>query len=192
MAGASIAAGIASLDIMPTLDFIALWPTVTVVVIAAVIDFRTQRIPNWLTGPFLVAGLIMSGVRHGWGGLGESLVAALIATVILGLFCYLGGMGIGDLKLCAGIGSWIGPSQLASALVMTGLAGGLIALCWSLAGGFLRQTLRGVAALIRGFANRGFQPNETIVLANPLIRRMPYAPAIAIGTICSFLGRHQG
>ena len=40
----------------------------------------------------------------------------------------MGGMGAGDVKLCAAIGAWIGPYQLILALVMTGLVGGVMAL----------------------------------------------------------------
>ena len=50
----------------------------------------------------------------------------------------MGGMGAGDVKLCAAIGAWIGPMQLIYALVFTGLAGGLMALAWAAWGGFLR------------------------------------------------------
>ena len=97
---------------------------------------------------------------------------------------------MGDVKLFAAIGAWIGPSQLAAALVFTGLAGGVIAIGWAVAAGFVAQTLRGVVSLVSGFTRKGLKPHETIVLANPLTRRIPYAPAIAIGTLCSFLARH--
>ena len=93
-----------------------------------------------------------------------------------------------DEEACAA--SVAGLNQVLAVLVMTGLAGGVIALCWAVAGGFLWQTLRGTAGLVFGFAQKGFRPDETLVLDNPLARKMPYAPAIAIGTICSFLGRH--
>jgi prepilin peptidase CpaA len=175
---------------MQTLHSIALWPTAAVVLLAAIIDLRTQRIPNWLVLPFLLAGLAASGITRGWSGLGQSLLGVLIATFALGIFCYLGGMGVGDLKLCAAIGAWVGPSQLVTALVFTGLAGGVIAICWVVAGGFLAQTMRGLGSLLSSFARKGLKPHETIVLANPLARRMPYAPAIAIGTLLSFLGNH--
>ncbi len=174
---------------MQTLHSIALWPTAAVVLLAAIIDFRTQRIPNWLVLPFLLTGLVVSGVAHGWNGLLQSLLGVLLATAVMGLFCYLGGMGMGDLKLCAAIGAWLGPSQLAVALVFTGLAGGIIAICWAVAGGFVSQTMRGLGSLLSGFARKGLKPHDTIVLSNPLTRRMPYAPAIDIGTLCSFLGR---
>lgn len=168
----------------------ALWPTVLVVLIAAAIDLRTQRIPNWLSMPFLMGGLVAAGSGRGWSGLGVSLIGVIAAAAAVGVFCYLGAMGMGDLKLFAGIGAWLGPSQLFTALLYTGVAGGVIAVCWALTGGFLVQTMRSTASLIASLTRDGLRPHETIILSNPLSRRMPYAPAIAIGTICSFLGRH--
>ena len=167
-----------------------LWPTVTMVLVATVTDLRNRRIPNWLVLPFLLAGLAMSALLNGWSGLGKSTLGITMAVAVLGLFCRLGGMGMGDLKLCAAIGAWIGPSQLYVALIATGLAGGVMALGWALAGGFLADAFRSTAGLIFRLGSTGLQPHETLVLSNPRARRMPYAPAIEIGTIISFLSGH--
>jgi prepilin peptidase CpaA len=175
---------------MQTVDSIVLWPTVAVVALATITDLRSRRIPNWLVLPFLVLGLAVSGIRHGWSGLGQSLLGILAAAAVMGIFCYLGGMGLGDLKLCAAIGAWIGPAQLLLALLMTGLVGGVMAICWAVAGGFLLETLRTTGGLLLGFGKRGLRAHGTLVLDNPTARKMPYAPAIAIGTICSFLARN--
>jgi prepilin peptidase CpaA len=105
----------------------------------------------------------------------------------LGILYWLGGMGMGDVKLCAAIGAWIGPGQLLTALVMMGVAGGIMALIWAICGGFLKESLSGAGDLIWGFGKRGLRPHPTLVLGNPHARKMPYAPAIAIGTIFSFL-----
>jgi len=172
------------------MDYVAFLPTASVVTVATVSDLWNRRIPNWLVLPFLGSGLLVSGILHGWGGLGRSLLGVLVAGAVMGVFCYLGGMGMGDLKLCAAVGAWIGPSQLAIALVFTGLVGGVMALCWALAGGFLGQTLSGAGDLLVGFRKRGLRAHETLVLDNPLTRKMPYAPAIAVGVICSFLSGH--
>lgn len=106
--------------------------------------------------------------------------------LIFGFFCWMGGMGMGDVKLCAAIGAWIGPSQLLLALVLTGLAGGVMVLCWALAGGFARDLFKGTGDLILGMKKRGLRPHPELVINNPLTRKMPYAPAIAIGTLVSF------
>jgi prepilin peptidase CpaA len=98
-------------------------------------------------------------------------------------------MGMGDVKLCAAIGAWIGPAQLLIALVMTGIAGGIMALGWAIAGGFVGELFQGTGDLIVGVGKRGLRPHPELVLTNPLTRKMPYAPAIAIGTIFSFFAR---
>ncbi len=165
---------------------IAWWPTLIVLVVATVSDIRSRRIPNWLVFPFLVAGIVVSTATHGWSGLGHSLLGVLLAAVLLGFLYWLGGMGMGDVKLCAAIGAWIGPSQLLVALVVMGIAGGVIALIWAACGGFLKESLSGTGDLIFGFGKRGLRPHPTLVLGNPAARKMPYAPAIAIGTIFSF------
>ena len=168
---------------------LAPWPTVAVVLIATVTDLRSRRIPNWLVGPFLLAGLALSGYLNGWNGLLQSFLGVLLGGVVMGVFWKSGGMGMGDVKLCMAIGAWIGPSQLFVALVITGLAGGIMALLWALTGGFLLDSVRSASGLLLRLG-RNPRPGETRVLSNPAARKMPYAPAIAFGTICSFLGRH--
>ena len=66
------------------------------------------------------------------------------------------------------------------------LAGGAMALFWAIKGGFLKETLTGTRDLIYSFGKRGLRPHDTLVLSNSSTRKMPYAPAIAIGTIFSF------
>jgi len=165
---------------------IAWWPTLIVLVLAVFTDLRSRRIPNWLVLPFMFAGVAVSGWLHGWYGIGQSLGGLGLGTLLFGILFLMGGMGMGDVKLCAAIGAWIGPAQLLLALVITGLAGGLMALCWALYGGFLGDLFSGSGELVFGLKQRGMRPHPELVLANPLTRKMPYAPAIAIGTLLSF------
>jgi prepilin peptidase CpaA len=168
------------------MNSVAWWPTLIVLAIATVTDLRSRRIPNWLVLPFMVAGICVSGWLHGWPGIGHSLSGLAVGAAVLGVLYWLGGMGMGDLKLCAAIGAWVGPTQLLFALVITSMVGGIMALCWAAAGGFLGELFQGTADLIFGFKKRGLRPHSELVLSNPLTRKMPYAPAIAIGTIFSF------
>jgi len=50
----------------------------------------------------------------------------------------------------------------------------------------LSASLDGSSDLVSGFWTRGIRPHPRLVLDNPSARTMPYAPAIAIGTIFSF------
>ncbi len=168
---------------------ITMWPIVVLVLIAAIIDLRSDRIPNWLVLPFLAGGLVVSVIWHGWSGLGQSLLGILTAAAVMGVFCYLGGLGMGDLKLCAAVGAWVGPWQMFVALVLTSMVGGVMALGWALYHGLLLETFTRTGDLLLRFRKRGVGAPEPMTLDSPSARAMPYAPAIAIGTICSFLGK---
>ena len=165
---------------------IAWWPTLIVLGVATFTDLRSRRIPNWLVLPFLVLGLLVSGWLNGWHGLGQSAMGVGLGAVVFGALAWMGGMGMGDVKLCVAIGAWVGPVQLMTALVLTGLVGGVMALGWAAYGGFLKELFRGSGEIVFGVGKRGLRPHTSLNLANPTARKMPYAPAIAIGTVISF------
>ena len=168
------------------MHLIAWWALLALLVTATATDLRCRRIPNWLVLPFLVGVITLSARVQGWNGVKQSLEGIALATAVTGVLCWLGGMGLGDLKLCAAVGAWIGPAQLVTALVVTGLAGGVLALIWAAFHGVLRKSLEGSSDLVAGFWAKGIHRHPSLVLDNPSARTMPYAPAIAIGTIVSF------
>ena len=135
-------------------------------VVAGWTDWHTRRIPNWLVAPFLVIGIVASTWLHGWHGLGFSFEGLGLGLLLYGILFWMGGMGAGDVKLAAAIGAWIGPGQLFIAMIVTAMAGGIMVLGWALFGGFLKDLFKGAGDHMK--------------------RKMPYAPAIAIGTLFSF------
>jgi prepilin peptidase CpaA len=135
----------------------------------------------------MVVGLVVSAWFHGWHGLGQSFLGIGLALLLFGVLFFVGGMGAGDVKLAAAIGAWIGPGQLFFALVVTAMAGGLMALGWAAFGGWLKELFNGASDLTFGFGNAAVR--QEMALANPRKRKMPYAPAIAIGTLLSFFAR---
>jgi prepilin peptidase CpaA len=167
----------------------AFWPTLIVLSAATFTDLKSRRIPNWLALSFLVAGIAVSSWFHGWYGVGQSFAGLGLGFLIYGAFFWLGGMGAGDVKLCAAVGAWIGPGQLFIALVMTGIAGGVMVLIWAAWGGFLKDLLRGTGNLVFDWNARGEGLDTKSHRSSPPRRKMPYAPAIAIGTLLSFLGQ---
>jgi len=165
---------------------IAWWPTLIVLAVATFTDLRSRRIPNWLIFPFLLAGVAISGWRVGLPGIDQSIAGMGVGLLIYGVLYWMGGIGAGDVKLCVAIGAWIGPDQLFLALVISAMAGGIMALCWGAFGGFLREMFTGASELVFEWKTGG---DTGMSLANPLKRKMPYVPAIAIGTLVSFFSR---
>src|ERR1700760_2547910 len=151
---------------------IAWWPTCFVLAVATFTDLHSRRIPNWLVLPFLVAGLGVSSWLNGWHGAAQSATGFALGTLIFGFLFWMGGMGMGDVKLCAAIGAWVGPSQLMIALVVTGLVGGVMAVCWAACRGFLTELFAGSGDLLVGIKERGLRPHVDLILSNPLARKM--------------------
>jgi prepilin peptidase CpaA len=168
---------------------IAWWPSVAVLLIASAIDLRSRRVPNWLSLPFLAAGLLAGIFAGGKGSVLASLEGFAMALVLFGIPCLLGGMGMGDLKLAAGIGAWIGPGQLVMAFIMTGIVGFVLAIGYALAKGVLGQCLDRTGDLLAHFTKSPGKPHGEIRLGATNAVSIPYVPAIAIGTLFSFFAQ---
>jgi prepilin peptidase CpaA len=166
-------------------------PTLAVLVVATYTDLRSRRIPNWLVLPFLAVGILVSFGPRTWHGIGigQSLAGMGLGLLLFGVLAWMGGIGMGDVKLCAAIGAWVGPKQLFLALVLTGIIGGIMAVGWAIIGGFAGELFSGTSDFLFGWRKRGMKGNPDLTLSNPKTRKMPYAPAIAIGTLISFFAQ---
>lgn len=168
------------------MDSLVWWPTACVVTSAAAIDIRCRRIPNWLVVPFFAAGMALGVERNGVAGLGRSLVGMALAALAPGLLCWLGALGMGDLKLCVALGGWLGPRQTGITLLVTAMAGGVMAILWAAWHGALAKSFHGAGDLVLGFGGRGLRPHPALTLNSPHANKIPYAPAIAVGALFSF------
>jgi len=164
------------------------WSNVVVLVAASVVDLGTRRVPNWLAVPFFLAGVAVRAAA-GWHGLGQSLAGVGLALLLFGPPCFLGAMGLGDLKLAAGVGAWIGPSQFLLAFIVTAMVGGIMAVCYALWHGSLGKCLDNTGELVVDFTKGRLRQHEDIRLNSAKALSIPYAPAIAIGTLFSFFAR---
>jgi prepilin peptidase CpaA len=162
-----------------------------IVAIAAVIDFRTRRIPNWLTLSAVLLGLVFQGVTHGLPGLLAALLGVLVGAGLFFIPFALGGMGPGDVKLMAAVGAFLGPKGALWAVLMTGVAGGVLVLVWALVHGRLGRTLQRTGSLVgaavdpRRRAAQGGMPT----LEKNANWSIPYGVAIAVGVALSLWWR---
>jgi prepilin peptidase CpaA len=149
---------------------------------AAVIDLRTRRVPNALTWPSAVAGVVLALTGAGRVGLAASIVGGLIGLALMLPGYLFGGTGGGDVKLLAAIGTFLGPRGTLSAFIAAAMAGGVIALGLAIYRGRLRATLQRMARIARVSrrdVDRVDEPRADHTFA--------YAPAIAIGAVLAAL-----
>jgi len=156
--------------------------------IGSVIDVRGRRIPNLVTGPAIIAGLMLHAICGGWRGLGDSALAGVIAGGIFLIFYLAGGIGAGDVKLMTAVGCFAGLSALPLVVISTVLAGGVIALAIGIYKRRLRETLRNVVAVLQHHGQHGLQPHPELTLSNARALCLPFALPIAAGcliTLCT-------
>lgn len=137
-----------------------------VVFVGAVIDFRTRRLPNLLTGPAALLGLAISFCLGGWGRFALAIGGALLGVALIELpqiitrKKYNKPMGGGDTKLFGALGAILLPSGI---LIVT------LYFC-------LIYGMFGIYALVQRRRNPGSKPS-TVALG----------PFIAAATVLAML-----
>ena len=114
---------------------------ILVLVYLSYIDFRSFRLPDVITLPLIVLGLFFNGffqIRFVniesalWGAI-LGYGALWILNTLYRLIKKQDGIGMGDAKLLAALGSWLGWSVLPKLLLIAsfaGIIGGLLYLQW--------------------------------------------------------------
>ena len=77
--------------------------------VAAVIDLRTRTIPNWLTLPMPLLGIVVHTVSLGVDGMWVATLGCLLCLAPTYFLFARGALGGGDVKLFAGFGALLGP-----------------------------------------------------------------------------------
>jgi prepilin peptidase CpaA len=159
---------------------------VGVTLLAGWVDFRTRKIPNWLTLPALVLGVAIHIVTAGWSGAIASLEGAGLALVLLLPLVLLRGLGAGDWKLMGAVGAFLGPRMFLFVLVGSLLVSSLMAIVAMLRAQRVGETLRNMWILVRGFFSFGLRVNPKISLDNPALLKLPFGVAVAVSTLVCF------
>jgi prepilin peptidase CpaA len=151
--------------------------------VAGAIDCRRHRIPNWLTLGSACAALAYHAGRGGSEGVTVAALGWLLGAAVFFLPFALGGLGGGDVKLMAALGAWLGPGDALWLALYTGVAGGVLALSYSLKGGYLRQALANVRRLLTYWRAAGVRPLPDMTLQHGRGPRLAYGVAILAGTV---------
>lgn len=164
--------------------------TVSVIlIIAAWIDGRELRVPNWITFPMILAGLVYSTSIGGIGGLGAGVLGMCVGLLSLLPLYAVGGMGAGDVKLMAGIGAWLGWEITLAAFCVSTVVGALMAVVMVLWTKSMKHHYENILLIL----------SEWMVIRNPVelsriaaerkprMLLLPYGIPICVGTIGYFV-----
>ncbi len=167
-------------------------------------DVRERRISNKLVLIGALMGLAINtvlpegtgllGANSGGLGFERALGGFVIGLGALLPLYMIRAMGAGDVKLMAMIGAFLGPMSVIGAVLMTLLAGGVLAVAVAMWKGVLRKTLANVHVILLGSAFKAKlgQGLQLDVRLAPVSDKLPYAFAIAMGTFIQLLLMYNG
>ena len=107
-------------------------PLLALAAVAAVIDWRSRRIPNWLNLVIAIGGLGLAMEGRLGVSVGMSILGLICGFILLFPAFALGAMGGGDVKMLAAVGAWTGPVGVLIVLLAATVAGAIIAIAQAL------------------------------------------------------------
>lgn len=159
----------------------------------ALSDLAKRRIPNWLTGPVLIAGLLFAAWIGSVGGVADALGGCLLLALPYVLLFIFAGGGAGDAKLMGALGAWLGLIQGAIVLVLVVMVGAVLGIAFALAKRQLRPVMGRLGRVLTDVGlyvtSRGrFKMGEAISVQEGEMVAMPYGIAIFAGVLIASIG----
>jgi len=153
-----------------------------VAAIAATTDWRSRRIPNWLTVSGAAVGIAVNTIYYRWPGLKAALLGMGVGLAILLPFVLIRSLGAGDWKLAGALGACLGPRPLFAVLIAAILVAGVMALALIIYTGRLKKTLLNIAHIVAALFTLRL-PGAEVSLDNPQSTKIPFGVALALATI---------
>jgi prepilin peptidase CpaA len=154
-------------------------------------DWRSRRIPNWLTVPGFFVGITANVLVNGLAGLKTSLLGAGLGLIVLLPFVFLRSLGAGDWKLAGALGAYVGWESLLDLLMGSVLVAGVMALALVIYKRRFKETMRNIGRLLGSiFMLR--MPEAEVSLDNPQSLKVPYGVALALTTLLFGIGKIWG
>ena len=151
------------------------------------IDYRTRRIPNWLTVAGALVGIVMQWFAVGPHGVGMALQGMSLALLCLFPMVLLRAMGAGDWKLMGALGAILGPVMMLFVLAGAIFVSGIMAVVIIIRAKRVKETFINVFVLVQGFLSFGLRNFPDITLDNPGLLKLPFGVAAAVATVLCFL-----
>jgi prepilin peptidase CpaA len=163
---------------MPLLTYLIL---TAFVVACCVVDVRTRRIPNAISGPAVVAGVILNTISYGLPGLGWSLAGVGIMVAILLAPFALGGLGGGDVKMMAAVGAFLGPRLALYGLLVGMVLGGIVMVIHLVRIGRLTEKVASLRTMVVNAALLRSVDPLRMAANDPVVVSLPYSVPLGLG-----------
>ena len=164
---------------------------VALALIAGWTDWRRRRIPNWLTVPGFVIGVLVNVLADGRAGLKTSLLGAGLGLLVLLPFVLLRSLGAGDWKLAGALGAFVGWQVLVDLLMGSVFVAGAMAVGLVIYKRRFKETLRNIGHLLASMLTLRM-PGAEVSLDNPQSLKVPYGVALALTTLLFGIGKMWG
>jgi len=150
--------------------------------VAGVMDWRSRRIPNWLTVSGLIFGIAINALMRGWPGAKASVLGACLGLGLLLPFVLIRSLGAGDWKLVGALGAFVGPQNLIALLFFAIVAAGCMAVILIIWKGRVQTTLRNIGRMLGSLLSFHL-PGSEVSLDNPESLKIPFGVAVAIAAV---------
>lgn len=145
------------------------YPVIGLLLIACLTDLLYRKIPNMLLLVFGIYGLISAAMGMGNVVIADAVLGLIVGFIIFSFPYYKSWIGAGDVKLMGVLGIYFGPNLTLIAAIYSMLAGGILALIYTLKNAYIKESLGNLAKFKIGNL------------------QMPYATAISIGSCFAIL-----
>jgi prepilin peptidase CpaA len=150
-------------------------------------DATAHRIPNKLTVTGLAAAFLLRA-QLGSDALVQGLAGFGIVVLVSVVLYAVRAIGGGDVKLLAGVGAFLGSSEVLGALGLIAILGAAFALLSVIRRGVLPLLIFNTLELVRSWRSLG-QAGQSRKLESPAALTIPYGVPIAVGTLIWWFAR---
>jgi prepilin peptidase CpaA len=170
-----------------THDLLVCGPVLTLLAMAAAVDWRSRRIPNSVTFTMILSGITVNVASLGPTTGAQALLGFLSGLGLMLVLLLLGAIGAGDVKLMAGIGAWMGPEAVLKVFVLGAIIGAVIVLTQAIAQRRGKVLIRNSAVLAMNLAHIGDvgidHVRESGQASRSVDRPLPYAVPVLIAML---------
>lgn len=162
--------------------------------VAAITDYRTFKIPNWLTGGGLLFALVYTALvppaynaTWMWAPAGALLGFAVTLPMYV-----LRTMGAGDVKLMTMVGAFLGFGGTLYALMFSFITAGVAAIAYAISQGVALRMFSNVRSILHSMTWTALAGARPTAQMDPQesVGKLAYGISIAVGTTIYVIAQH--